>query len=85
MPALLEWMRSTSQTIQQTYHLLDVFGASQRMATTFQSEGFAATTYDIKLNEHHDICSSSGFMTLLELAFQLLTCISDSLQFFGSR
>ena len=53
-------------------HLLDCFGASQKMAKAWKRRGFKASAYDIKLStDTMDIVTESGFYNLLLLCLRL--------------
>ena len=47
------------------FDVLDVFGASCRIAETWRAAGYRAFSYDIKLSKNHDICTEDGFKLLL--------------------
>ena len=76
---LLEWMRSVSCSVQKQYHVLDLFGASQRVSQCWQKAGWKATSYDIKLGgPFHDITSEDGWKTLANKGLRLLACMCES-------
>ena len=67
---LKQFMSETSGIVSQTWHCLDLFGASQRVKSMWESKGFNAVAYDIKLSPMHDICAEFGVKTLLTYALQ---------------
>lgn len=69
-----EWLRQAAPTVDQTISCLDVFGASKRVADTWQDAGFKASSYDIKLSHEDDICSERGCKKLLHMGLQPLVC-----------
>lgn len=54
--------------------MLDLFGASTRVARTFIRGGYAAVSFDIKLSPKHDITCAFGFRVLCTMAMQKLIC-----------
>ena len=69
MVDLEDWMRSLNP--QRRFHVLDLFGYSQKVASTSTRAGYRALSYDVKLDKSHDICSQLGFRALLRMAMQL--------------
>ena len=72
MPQLKAWMRETEGTVARIYDCLDMFGASQRVAQTWQDAGYRAIAFDVKLSRSHDLCSQKGVKVLLRMALELL-------------
>ena len=65
---------ASQMVIEQQYHVLDLFGASQRIAQTWIDHGYRGVSFDINLSALHDICSKTGFKVLLSYAMQFLWC-----------
>jgi len=72
MGTLLHWMQGMEKVADKRLHLMDLFGASQTMARTFERAGWNAESYDIQLSRNHDITSESGFRTLCKMAVRLI-------------
>ena len=71
MRELVDYMIGAESRFEKTTHVLDLFGASQKVAQTWASAGYKGISYDIKLSPAHDVTSRSGFYNLLDLALQL--------------
>jgi len=59
-----------AERVTQVYSVLDLFGASRRVARTWERENYCAIGFDIKLSSLHDICSKTGFQILLTMGMQ---------------
>lgn len=57
---------------QREYHGLDLFGFSEGLSRQLRRAGRRSLSYDIKLNEAHDLSSKSGFYILLGMGLMLL-------------
>ena len=66
---LQEFMGQLSESASKWCHVLDVFGASQKVSETWERSGYHGQSYDIKLSKSHDITTEKGFKCLLQLAF----------------
>ena len=73
--SLLEYAKDLVENVPKTYAVLDLFGASQRVANTWIRNGYSAVAFDIKISASHDICTEAGFKKLLEMAMQWLVLI----------
>ena len=58
--------------MQKQFHVLDIFGASRRVASAWESQGYRGWSFDVKLDRGHDIVSELGFKLLLRKATELL-------------
>lgn len=59
----------------RTVHLVDVFGASQRLSRKWSKHGYASRAYDIKLSTEEapqDILTRNGFFQLLQWLLELV-------------
>ena len=65
-------MQSTGAALQLSIDCLDIFGASGRIKQTWEDAGFASLGFDVKISEDHDLCSETGFYTLLHMGLQQL-------------
>ena len=74
MRALTQWMSVAATTVVPQYHVMDLFGASRKVATEWTAAGFGAIGYDIQFGANCDICSKSGFQRLLEMGLAFLVC-----------
>ena len=59
---------------EKVHHCLDLFGATQKVSSTWRNAGFSATAYDIQISSGHDITSEAGFKRLLQLSAQSFRC-----------
>ena len=69
---MVDWASSVLPQTKQLYQVLDLFGASGRVAAAWEHAGFNAVGYDIKISQAHDICSRSGFECLVRQGLALL-------------
>ena len=58
--------------MQRSIDCLDIFGASGRIKRTWEDAGFASLGFDVKISADHDLCSETGFFTLLHMGLQQL-------------
>lgn len=72
METLFDWMSSMAGQTAQRHHVLDLFGASRAIASAWTHSGYSSAGYDIQFGSHNDICSESGFRTLVQLGMELL-------------
>ena len=70
MESLATWMRSISASVGQSLDCLDLFGASGRVARTWQDGGYDSTSFDIKINPGDDITCVGGFKRFLRLGLK---------------
>lgn len=82
MDFLVRLMKQLSQRTIRQYHVLDLFGASQRISKTWENAGYNPVCYDIKVHPTHDICCEQGFARLLGMAMQFH--VTDVSAFFMS-
>lgn len=61
--------------VPKIYSVLDLFGASKRVAKTWIENGYSAVAYDIKISATHDICTEAGFKELITMGMQQLVSI----------
>ena len=74
---LLDWMSSLSCRVQKRYHVLDLFGASKRVAETWEKAGWKGIAYDIQLDgKLHDITSELGWKTLARMGIEFLAFLA---------
>ena len=66
-------LQQTGSLVSRVFDCLDIFGASGRVKDTWDSAGYKAVGYDLKLDLGHDIVSESGFKTLLTYGLQPLS------------
>lgn len=69
----MAWASDLAAATRPRWHALDVFGASQKVTTTWIREGMAATAFDIKITRKHDICTSEGCKELIRMGVQLFS------------
>ena len=62
--------RGLAERVNQVYSVLDLFGASKRVARTWERENYCAIGFDIKICSTHDLCSRMGFKILLTMGMQ---------------
>ena len=72
---LLQYAQALDGRVAKIYSVLDLFGASQRVANTWIRNGYSAVAFDIKISANHDICTEAGFKELLSMAMQRLVLI----------
>ena len=72
---LVAWATDLAAASRPRWHALDVFGASQKVTTTWIREGMAATAFDIKITRKHDICTSEGCKELVRMGIEFLSCV----------
>lgn len=70
MPELKTLMLEMMASSEKVYHVLDLFGASQKVSTTWNKAGYRGIAFDIKLCSEWDLCSESGFRALLRMSAQ---------------
>ena len=75
-------MSQVMPTLPQMLDCMDVFGASERVAATWQDAGYNAMSYDIKINPSHDIVSEAGFKCMLRMALQFFVRSIEQVLFF---
>lgn len=75
LPDLIEWGKAYAAATPKRHHVIDVFGASQRVTSTWLKAGMRAKAFDIKLCPQEDLCSKAGFMCLLQLGLTFLANI----------
>ena len=68
---LVAWARDIA--VQPRWHALDIFGASQKVSSTWMKEGLRAVSFDIKINKGHDICTLGGCQELIRMGLQFLS------------
>lgn len=71
--SLQNFLQQTGSLVSRVFDCLDIFGASGRVKDTWDSAGYKAVGYDLKLDLGHDIVSESGFKTLLTYGLQPLS------------
>ena len=74
VPELKELMRDMMTRTKMVHHCLDLFGATQKVSSTWKKAGYSATAYDIQLSSGHDITSQVGFKNLLQLSAESIRC-----------
>lgn len=62
-------------TLEQRYHVLDLFGATESVSKVWREAGFEAIAFDVKISRQHDLCTMEGFKTLLRMGMQNLVSI----------
>ena len=75
---LASFLQETMRTVEKTLHCLDLFGASQKVKSTWIDHGYASESFDIKISASHDICSLSRVKHLLTLGSRMLSFETDS-------
>ena len=75
---LASFLQETLRTVEQTLHCLDLFGASQKVKSTWIDHGYASESFDIKISDSHDVCSLSGVQHLLTLGSRMPSYEIDS-------
>ena len=58
--------------MDRLYHVVDAFGASERVASCWSKAGYNSIAFDIRIDSNHDLVSSMGFRTLLQMGLQHL-------------
>eukprot|EP00440_Ansanella_granifera_P003840 gb/GFBE01004168.1/.p1 GENE.gb/GFBE01004168.1/~~gb/GFBE01004168.1/.p1 ORF type:complete len:302 (+),score=38.51 gb/GFBE01004168.1/:1-906(+) len=56
----------------QVYAMVDMFGASSKMAKCWRRQGWHAAAFDIQLSADHDIVTLSGCLLLCDLLMMLI-------------
>lgn len=72
MQDLTQWAWMLHRKSGKVFDALDIFGASEQVTKVWKSHGFSSISYDLKLDEMHDLCSENGFFCLLRLGMQQL-------------
>ena len=72
---LVDWGSAFAAQTRPRFHALDIFGASRKVSSTWLSEGFLATSFDIKLTSLRDICTKAGCEELLRLGLRFLAVV----------
>lgn len=68
---LMKWASRLGKELPKIYHVLDAFGASQKVCNVWQAQGLAGIAYDIKLAAGHDMTAEVGVKEFLRLGLQL--------------
>ena len=68
----MDWATALKGWAEPKYHVLEAFGASQRLKSAWKSAGFSGVSFDIKLAARHDLCTEQGVKTLLSMAMESL-------------
>ena len=72
-----------AETVTREYHVLEVFGASGRVTSCWQKNGYRGFSFDIKHSPEHDITSECGMKCLLTQALKLLGLYTETGQTCG--
>lgn len=67
-----EYVTYLRRTVTPTWSVLDLFGASRRVAKAWSREGYSSVSFDIKLSQTHDLCTQVGFFQLLKYGMESL-------------
>ena len=62
---LMQSATEFSGRVARTLSVVDLFGASRKIAKTWHRAGYNAWSYDIKLAPEHDLTSRGGFELLM--------------------
>lgn len=71
LDTLVAWARDIA--VQPRWHALDIFGASQKVSSTWIKEGMRAVSFDIKISKGHDICTVGGCQELIRMGLEFLS------------
>ena len=78
MESLLDWTSQEACRAKKKFHLLDLYGASRKMAKAWEQDGWRAVSFDIKFGPSFDITSERGFRHLCQIAVQLPAAMRKS-------
>ncbi|CAK9105996.1 unnamed protein product [Durusdinium trenchii] len=67
----MKWASRLGKELPKIYHVLDAFGASQKVCNVWQAQGLAGIAYDIKLAAGHDMTAEVGVKEFLRMGLQL--------------
>ena len=67
---LVSYVHETARSSSKIYDVLDLFGATKRVASTWINSGYNGISYDIKISREHDVCTESGIKCLLGMMLQ---------------
>ena len=56
--------------VDRVFHVLDMFGASQRISQAWEERGYLARAFDVKISNLHDICSEAGMKILATMGME---------------
>ena len=73
MPEMVSWMTDLLHTTPKVYHVLDLFGGTRKVSTTFSRAGYHPTAFDIKFGADFDLTSVDGFRNLVQMTAQQLS------------
>lgn len=72
IPEIRDFLAAGAAQVQRTVGILDVFGASGRMAGRWTQRNLQARSFDIKVDKKDDITSREGFFRLAAMGLMLI-------------